>query len=358
MIQQLLANARKETQTIPTIVPTVTVVVVSYNRKLLLAQCLRSLRLQQGVQSETVVVDNGSSDGTAAMLAQEFPEVHLISNSTNLGFCQANNQGIAYAKSPIVALLNNDAEAEPGWLGALIAPIQADPNVAMAASKILQFEDPSIIDKVGHLIYWDGQNRGRGMGERDRGQFEMEEEILWPDGCAAAYRRDALLSAGGFDNDFFAYADDADLGFRLRLAGYTAQYAPKAVVRHHRGSTLGKTNPIRLHLIERNRLLLAIKLFPLPLLLLNPLFYALRLAYGFWSAIRNKGEAGEASSERGKLSLAATLLKADIEALSMLPQIWEKRRAVKRFQKLTSWQVIRLMWRFRISLRTLLEGGQ
>ena len=310
------------------------------------------------MEFETIVIDNGSSDGTDLAVENQFPEVVLVRNSENLGFCEANNQGIALARAPFVALLNNDAIPQPNWLSELLTPFQGRLDVAMVASKILQFEDPSRIDKVGHLIYWDGQNRGRGMGEVDRGQYDHLEEVLWPDGCSAAYRRDALLEVGGFDNDFFAYADDADLGFRLRLAGYRAMYAPKAVVHHHRGSTLGKTNPFRLHLIERNRVLLAVKLFPLPLLVLNPVFYAFRLAYGFWSAVRQRGEAGQASAERGKLSVAATLLRADWAAIRMIPKIWVKRKQVQKFQKLTSWDVIRLLWRFRISLRTLLEGGQ
>ena len=358
MIQQLLSNARKEAQTITPLVPAVSVVVVSYNRKALLTECLNSLHQHWGFYIETIVVDNGSSDGTGQMVIRDFPEIKLISNPQNLGFCEANNQGIQQALAPLVVLLNNDAVAQPGWLSELIAPFEGNPQVAMVASKILQFEDPSRIDKVGHLIYWDGQNRGRGMGEMDRGQYDQPQEVLWPDGCAAAYRRDAVLQVGGFDNDFFAYADDADLGFRLRLAGYRAWYSPTAVVHHHRGSTLGKTNPFRLHLIERNRVLLAVKLFPLPLLLLNPLFYGLRLLQGLWSAIRQKGEAGQASAERGKLSLATTLLKADLAALRMVPQTWRKRRVVKQYQKLTSLEIMRLLWRFRISLKTLLEGDQ
>src|SRR5581483_11085739 len=173
------------------------------NRRPLLRACLQSLQKQQGVQFETILVDDGSSDGSAE-LAPEFG-AKLIKNTSNLGFCAANNQGIAAAKGDFVALLNNDAEAEPGWLAALERACSRGPDVGMAASKVLVWEDPARIDKIGHLIFPDGQNRGRAAGALDRGQFDNEQDVLWPDGCAAMYRKSMLDEIGGFDEDFFAY---------------------------------------------------------------------------------------------------------------------------------------------------------
>lgn len=330
-------------------------IIVTHNRRELLVLSLDSIQKQEDALFETIVVDNASTDDTVAYVGLNYPNIKIIHNKSNLGFCEGNNVGICAANTPLIALLNNDAEADPLWLRELIRGFEKQPDVAMVASKILQYEDPSRIDKVGHLIYWDGQNRGRGMGELDEGQYDVAEEVLWPDGCAAAYRRDAVLKVGGFDKDFFAYADDADLGFRLRLAGYKAVYVPTAKVLHRRGSTLGRTNPIRIHLIERNRVLLAFKLFPWPLLLLNPFFYGLRLVRGFWAALRGKGESAHNSQERGKLSLAVTLLKADWEAIRMMPLMWPKRREIARFQRISSMDIFRFMWRYRISLKTLLE---
>ena len=217
-------------------------VVVNWNRKELLRACLASLARQVGVPFETIVVDNGSTDGSAEMAAAEFP-ARVIRNSENRGFCAANNQGISAARGDFIALLNNDAEAEPGWLAALARACAKAPEVGMAASKILVWEDPRRIDKAGHLIFPDGQNRGRGAGAPDLGQFDREEEVLWPDGCAALYRRRMLEQIGGFDEDFFAYGDDAELGLRARIAGWKCLYTPEAVVRHHRGATMGKARP-------------------------------------------------------------------------------------------------------------------
>ena len=180
------------------------------------------------------------------MVEQEYPGVRLIRNNENRGFCAANNQGIQASDAEFVALLNNDAEAAPGWLEALLHALEARPDYGMAASKILVWEDARRIDKAGHLIYPDGQNRGRGSGEPDRGQYDRIEETLWPDGCAALYRREMLDQIGGFDEDFFAYADDAELGLRARIAGWRCVYAPAAVVRHHRGATLGLGSARRL----------------------------------------------------------------------------------------------------------------
>src|ERR1051326_1952717 len=168
------------------------VVVVNWNRRDLLSACLASLARQQHPGFEVVVVDNGSQDGSAAMverMAASYPvPLRLIANRENLGFCAANNQGFAASDSELVALLNNDAEAAPGWLSALESAIRRYEDIGMAASKVLVWEDPSRIDKCGHLMYPDGQNRGRGSGQRDQGQFDRLEETLWPDGCAAMDR--------------------------------------------------------------------------------------------------------------------------------------------------------------------------
>src|SRR5205085_5671550 len=113
------------------------------------------------------------TDGSAEMVLAEFPAVVLVRNAENRGFCAAINQGIRQARGQYVALLNNDAEAEPGWLAALVRAAQGAPDVGMFATKILRYDHRDVIDKVGHLIYPDGQNRGRGSGESDRGQFDQ-----------------------------------------------------------------------------------------------------------------------------------------------------------------------------------------
>jgi hypothetical protein len=215
----------------------------------------------------------------------------------------------------------------------------------------LVWEDPRRIDKAGHLIFPDGQNRGRGTGELDRGQYDREEEVLWPDGCAAMYRREMLERIGGFDEDFFAYGDDAELGLRARIAGWKCLYTPAAVVRHHRGSTLGKDSVRRLELIERNRLLMALKLFPWSLLWLNPAYFAARMAYGLWAAGRGTGDTAYFPGLGGKWAMARAVVAGDLGALRLAPRMLRKRREVGRIRKLSGSEVRRLIMRHRLSLR-------
>jgi GT2 family glycosyltransferase len=328
----------------------ISVVVVNWNRRELLRACLKSLAAQREVSFETIVVDNGSSDGSAELAEREFG-AKVIRNRENRGFCAANNQGIEAARGEFIALLNNDAEAEPDWLAELERACGSRHEVGMAASKVLVWEDPRRIDKAGHLIFPDGQNRGRGTGALDEGQFDREEEVLWPDGCAAMYRKRMLEEIGGFDEDFFAYGDDAELGLRARIAGWRCVYAPKAVVRHHRGATLGKDSARRLELIERNRVLLAVKLFPWSLLWLNPLYFAARLAAGAAMAHRGEGDTAHFPGLSGKLRIVRALAAGDWQALRLVPRMLRKRAEVARMRRLAPGDVRRLILEHRLKLR-------
>jgi GT2 family glycosyltransferase len=328
----------------------ISVVIVNWNRRSFLHACLSSVARQTGAEFETIVVDNGSGDGSADMAESEFG-ARVIRNPDNRGFCSANNQGIAVARGEFVALLNNDAEAEPGWLAALLRACTRSPEVGMAASKVLEWEDPRRIDKVGHLIYPDGQNKGRGSGAVDTGQYDREEEVLWPDGCAALYRKQMLDRIGGFDEDFFAYGDDAELGLRARIAGWKCIYTPEAVVRHHRGSTLGKDSARRLELIERNRLLLAFKLFPWSLLWLNPFYFAARVAAGVAAARSGAGDTVHFPGLRGKWTMAKALVKGEWGAFKLLPRMLRKRTAIRAIRRLSPGEVRRLILAHRLRLK-------
>jgi hypothetical protein len=330
------------------------------DRRDLLQACLQSLAGQSVGGFEVILVDNGSQDGSTEMAKKDFEgnanfSLHIIENDSNKGFCEANNQGIAASRGEFIALLNNDAEAEPGWLAALVRGITLRDDIGMAASKILVWENPGKIDKAGHLIYLDGQNRGRGSGELDVGQYDQIEEVLWPDGCAAMYRREMIDQIGGFDEDFFAYADDAELGLRARIAGWGCIYMPDAVVRHHRGATLGVLSSRRMELIERNRILLAVKLFPARLLFLNGFYFSLRIGAGLIAALRGRGEVSRFPGFRGKLRIAKALLKANLDAFRMLPSTLRKRRAFHPLRQLNARQTVRLLKHYRISLKTLME---
>ncbi len=336
--------------------PKVSVIIVNFNRVNLLAECLGSLARQSFRDFETIVVDNGSNDGSRDWVAGNFPQARVIANETNRGFCAANNQGFALARGNYFALLNNDAVADEDWLARLVAAAETHPGCGMFASKIYVHSSAKTIDKVGHLIYFDGQNRGRGAGEEDHGQYDRDLEILWPDGCAALYRREMIEECGGFDEDFFAYADDAELGLRARQFGWGARLAPESFVHHHRGATMGKYNLARIHLIERNRVWLALLHFPLWLLLLNPFFFALRLAASFLASAQGEGEAAHFRGLRAKLELGAALWSADWDAVRGFGRMWRKRRLIRSRRKLDDAGVFRLLSRYRMTLAELTRG--
>jgi GT2 family glycosyltransferase len=324
----------------------------------MLEKAIISLEAQQERDFEVIVVDNGSVDGSREMIGSRAAAggaipVRLIANAKNQGFCAANNQGIAAARGEFVALLNNDAEAEPGWLAAMCRALQDRPDYGMAACKIVDWENPRRIDKAGHLIFWDGQNRGRGTGEIDEGQYDNEEDVLWPDGCAALYRRSMLEEIGGFDEDFFAYADDAELGLRARIAGWKCIYVPGAVARHRRGSTLGQLSQRRMELIERNRLLLVWKHFPWWLVCLNGVPYLARAAAGMWAAMTGRGELSRFPGLRGKAVVARSVMRANWEALTMFRPTIAKRGQMDRIRRLSRFELMRLFWRHRIRFRKL-----
>ena len=301
-------------------------------------------------------MDNGSTDDSETVaLGGEFAQlqIRLIKNLTNRGFCAANNQALRFAKGKYVALLNNDAEADKAWLQELVRALEANSEFGMAASKILRYSDRRVIDKAGHLIYPDGQNRGRGTGERDVGQYDAVEEAAWPDGCAAFYRRVLFEHVGGFDEDFFAYADDAELGLRARVAGWRCLYIPTALAYHHGAATLGVDSTRRLFLIERNRFWLAAKLFPWRLLLLSPFYFLFRvLATGFAVGM-GRGEASRAVSSISFGGLLKCVLAANLAAIAGLPAMLRKRRTLEPLRKLSPAEVGKTIRRFQIPLADL-----
>ena len=338
---------------------TVSVVVVNYNRVELLRSCLASLVNQSFRSFEVIVVDNGSSDSSPGYIRSLLGTVvdRAVFLERNTGFTGGCNRGMEQASGRYIALINNDAEADSEWLSTLARAAEQDPGPGMWASKIL-FYGTDIIDKSGHLIFPDGQNRGRGTGEKDCGQYGSGEEALFPDGCAAMYSRELLEETGGFDEDFFAYADDADLGLRARWLGWGCVYVPEAVVYHHHSATTGSFDPGKIYWVERNRVWLAVKNLPFPLLLLSPLFTCYRFAWNMAAAIFRRGSAGSFRSRYSWSTLAGVLIKATWDGWAgIVPQLG-KRKRIMNSRKISTAEYSRMLYRFRISARRLTMGGR
>jgi GT2 family glycosyltransferase len=334
----------------------ISVIVVNWNGLHLLDECFSSLAQQTWKRTEFILVDNGSTDGSRESVvswAKRLPNAQTILLSYNSGFCKANNLAFEKARGEWIALFNSDAIADPDWLSELMRYADPQRRIGMVASKILFQSPKGLIDKAGHLMYWDGQNRGRGTMQPDVGQFDKPEEILWPDACAALYHRKIFEETGGFDETFFAYGDDADLGLRARLLGWSAWYAPSAIVHHKHSVSFGAYSPLKVMLVERNRLLLAIKNFPLSLLLQNPFWTARRLYWNAYAVIRKKGAAARFVETNGWRRMAFNLAWSYLSALKLLPEAWRRRRVIQRTRRLSSRETRQLFERFQIDIREL-----
>jgi len=221
----------------------VSLVIPTYNGAHLLTTCLEAVARQTRQADETIVVDDGSTDGTAALLVERFPWVRRLGLERNLGFVGAVNAGIAASSGEIVALLNNDTEPEPDWLAALVAPLEADPTLGSTASKLLLFDRRDHLQAAGDGYSTGGVPINRGAWTRDEGQFDRSVEVFGASGGAAAYRRAALEEAGGFDPWLVSYLEDTDLSWRLQLLGYGCRYVPGARVYHMVSASGGGVRP-------------------------------------------------------------------------------------------------------------------
>jgi len=240
---------------------TTTAVVPAWNGRRWLPGLLASIDAQHRPFDEVVVVDNGSSDGTPDWLASTRPDVVLVRLDRNTGFAAAANRGIAAAGGEAVALLNTDVELEADWHHRLRARLDDDPGLAGVASKMVRLDEPGVIDDAGDRLRRDGVCEQRGHGRPDDGRFDVAGEVFAACAGAALYRRAAVLGVGGFDERFFSYLEDVDLGLRLRLAGWRCGYEP-AVARHAGGGSSGQLARPVPGWVARNTLLLVVKAWP------------------------------------------------------------------------------------------------
>jgi GT2 family glycosyltransferase len=334
----------------------VSIIIVNWNGERHLPTCLDSLAAQSFRDFEVVLVDNGSQDGSLALLRERYPWVRLVALAHNTGFASGNNRGLEQALGKYIVTLNNDTRAEPGWLGELVQVADAHPEAGMVGCRICSFDDPDLIDSIGVAICRDGMSRGQFRNQRwSELRLGKVEEILFPSACVALYRRAMLEQTGFFDDDFFAYAEDTDLGLRGRLAGWEAVAATDAVVYHKYSQSGGVFSPFKIYLVERNHYWVALKSFPLPLLLLVPLFTVGRYAEQLLAVLGGHGSGGEflASGSRG--AIARALWEGIRDALAGMPRALAKRRALRSTRKIGTADMVRLLARYRLSFRTLLD---
>lgn len=298
----------------------VTAVVLTLDGRELLERMLPTLVAQDVPDLRIVVLDDGSADGTPEWLRAEWPQVEVVVNEANLGIARSFNRAVELARgSDHLALLNNDLELAPDYLSKLVAALEAHPEAGSANGKMRNAGDPSLLDGAGDQLMWSSITTRRGWGEPDRGQYDAADEVFSVCGGAALYRMAAFDDVGGFDEDFFAYLEDLDWGFRAQLRGWTARYVPDAEVLHVGGATTSRKAGFYARLQRRNALLMVLKDYPgaalarhLPRVAVHQLRWLLRS--------RREGS--------GRAHLAAWA-----DALRMLPATLRKRRAIQRTRR-------------------------
>lgn len=322
----------------------ISVVVVNWNGRHLLKDCLTALERQTFRDFETIVVDNGSTDGSAGYIREEFPWTKLVELSANRGFAEGSIAGYEQSTGQLIVLLNNDTEVHPDWLSEIHKASVLFPEAGSFASKMMYFDDRQRIENCGFALGTTGTTIDLGRDELDGPKWQEPQEIFGGCGGAVAYRRSMLEVVGFLDPDFFMVYEDVDLSFRAQLRGYKCVYIPAAIVFHRYRATLGTRPGPQVFYSQRNIEYVYFKNMPLGLMLRSILG---RFLYEIGAAVyfARKG-------------CGAAFLHSKSSFVRHLPALWRKRRIIQRGKTVGNPQLLSLMepslhskWKkFRISL--------
>lgn len=297
-------------------------VVPNWNGLDSITDCLASLQ-QQSSKPSIIVVDNGSSDGSAERITSDFPNVMLLRQNKNHGFAGGVNIGIRQAMelgAEYVALFNNDAVADTMWLQNLVRGLSDNKSIGIATGKFCAF-DKKHLDSTGDLYTNWGLPYPRGRGEPVSDKYDNDNFVFAASGGASLYRVSMLQEIGLFDEDFFAYYEDVDLSFRAQLAGWKVVYAPQAIAYHHIGATSSKIKGFTTYQTIKNLPLLFWK--NVPWRLMPRMFPRFMFAYSLFIA---------RAVSRGQVWPA---LKGLVVMLLLLPKKFMQRRIIQKSRTVT-----------------------
>ncbi len=312
--------------------PPISVVIVNWNGGRFLLRVLEALQGQSRRPARVVVVDNGSTDGSAEMVARAFPAVRLRLSGENLGFAAANNLALREeVETPWAALLNPDAVPEPDWIERLWQGVCAHPGCSAYGCRMRRYDDPRYLDGTGDCYHPCGWGWRRDYGVVEDEAHLQPGEIFTPCAAAALYRREDVLAVGGFDEDFFCYFEDVDLGFRLRLAGKRCFYLPDAIVRHVGSATTGRRSDFAVYHGCRNLIWCWWKNMPGAVLWRHLPAHLLFNLLLLVTVLRNG---------QGRV-----VLRAQRDALGGLPRMLRRRRRLVRRQDETATAAMTAGWR-------------
>ncbi|TAN71707.1 MAG: glycosyltransferase family 2 protein [Gallionella sp.] len=283
----------------------------------MLLRCLESIRTQTLQPSRVIVIDNASSDGSEAAAAKAFPEFTIVALNENCGFAAANNYAVKIADDcEWLALLNPDAYAAQNWLERLLDAAQRNNGFSVFGTRMLMDNDPSLLDGVGDVYHISGLAWRKGHGMPAYGRFEEPVEIISPCAAAALYCRQGFLAVGGFDEDYFCYMEDVDLGLRFHLFGLRCLYVPGSLVRHTGAALTGNHSDFSIYHGHRNLVWTYIKNMPGALFwLLLPVHLALNIVAIVWFTLHGQGR---------------VILSAKWDALCGIPKMWSKRHYIQK----------------------------
>jgi GT2 family glycosyltransferase len=330
----------------------VTVVVPTLKADESLVRCVYSLLGQTWPNLDIVVVDNSGKGLVQQSEVGKLP-VRILQLERNYGYGGAVNRGWLTSQASYLATINDDAEATPGWIEALTRTLQQFPQAGSVASLVLF--DQQQIDSAGMLIARDGSSKQRGH-RQSPAEFMVAAEVLCPSGSASMYRRTMLEQVGMFDEEFFAYCEDTDLGLRAARAGWQCRFDPQAVVYHGYSHSAGKASRFKAYHVERNRLFLALKNFPWAWLVRAPLYAVRRYLWHLWFLFFGKGAAAEFHKDGGNgLYLVYLVFRAHLSALFRTPDLWRRRQRNLNEARLADEQFLQHLERFEISVKQVAE---
>ena len=304
------------------------VIIPNWNGKHLLQTCLKSLKRQSYKNFKTIVVDNGSTDGSKDFIKKEFPEVILIELDKNYGFAKAVNTGIKNSRERYIILINNDTEVDKNCISHLVSSARKQKKVGFVTAKILQFYKRNIIDSAGDYIDTVGHANNLGFGEADGPMYKKPGYVFLVSGGGSLFKRQVFEKVGLFDEDFFAYMEDVDLCLRAQLEGFKGWFEPMAIIYHIHKATSSKDPEFLEYLQFRNMTQTIIKNFPLRLLLRNFNFFLIILVN--LNTIRFLASQG----------LILQALKAEFYTILNLPKLLTKRWKIQSKKKVSDEYII------------------
>ncbi|MBF0274311.1 MAG: glycosyltransferase family 2 protein [Nitrospinae bacterium] len=311
--------------------PSISIVIINWNGENVLENCLRSIYNNSVLPDEVIVVDNNSTDNSMQLL-EEYKEVIIAQNSSNKGFSGGFNSGFPFVTSDYCFLLNNDTELASNCLEEIQKALSVHPEAGMFSLQIRLNEEE--IDSLGVGVALDGMSKqiAHKVKVTDAQKFYRDEAL--PSGCGAVYKSEMLREIGLFDERFFAYCEDTDLALRALNYGWKGYLIPDAVLYHLHSHSHGKYSLGKIFYVERNHYFVAIKNFPLALVLLLPITTLVRFIVQTFSVIRNPDMRNFLDSEDGSPILVT--FKAIVSMIKHLPEMFEGRK--KNVNKSISYQ--------------------